>query len=146
MNQRHCHECNEALKGRKDQKFCSDYCRNTFNNRLNEDSNATVRKVNRILRKNRRILEELLTKKQCVKPITELIELGYNFPRNEYVLTCGGRTPQFATGAYIRNHIDSVMTEYKGFFPTGFDGHQDPHETTRLRELGVKRYQKAGES
>jgi hypothetical protein len=74
------------------------------------------------------------------------IELGYNFPRNEYVLTCGGRTPQFATGAYIRNHIDSVMTEYKGFFPTGFDGHQDPHETTRLRELGVKRYQKAGES
>jgi hypothetical protein len=61
------------------------------------------------------------------------IELGYNFPRNEYVLTCGGRTPQFATGAYIRNHIDSVMTEYKGFFPTGFDGHQDPHETTRLR-------------
>ena len=79
MNQRHCHECNEALKGRKDQKFCSDYCRNTFNNRLNEDSNATVRKVNRILRKNRRILEELLTKKQCVKPIAELIELGYNF-------------------------------------------------------------------
>jgi hypothetical protein len=73
------------------------------------------------------------------------IELGYNFPRNEYVLTCGGRTPQFATGAYIRNHIDSVMTEYKGFFPTGFDGHQDPHETTRLRELDVKRYQKAGE-
>lgn len=79
MNQRHCHECNEVLKGRKDQKFCSDYCRNTFNNRLNEDSNATVRKVNRILRKNRRILEELLTKNQCIKPITELIELGYNF-------------------------------------------------------------------
>jgi len=45
MNQRHCRECNEELNGRKDQKFCSDYCRNTFNNRLNEDSNATVRKV-----------------------------------------------------------------------------------------------------
>lgn len=79
MSQRHCQECNEVLKGRKDQKFCSDYCRNTFNNRLNEDSNATVRKVNRILRKNRRILEELLTNNQTIKPSIELIELGYNF-------------------------------------------------------------------
>lgn len=79
MSNRHCRECNEVLHGRKDQKFCSDYCRNTFNNRLNEDSNATVRKVNRILRKNRRILEELLSHKQCVKPAVDLIEMGYNF-------------------------------------------------------------------
>ena len=79
MNQRHCRECNEELKGRKDQKFCSDYCRNTFNNRLNEDSNATVRKVNRILRKNRRILEALLANKERVKPSVDLFEMGYNF-------------------------------------------------------------------
>ena len=79
MNHRHCLECNEVLKGRKDQKFCSDYCRNTYNNRLNEDSNATVRKINRILRKNRRILEVLLASNQSLKATSELIELGYNF-------------------------------------------------------------------
>lgn len=79
MNQRRCHECEEKLKGRKDQKFCSDYCRNTFNNRLNEDSNATVRKINRILRKNRRILEGYILNKQRIKNATDLIESGYNF-------------------------------------------------------------------
>jgi uncharacterized protein with von Willebrand factor type A (vWA) domain len=79
MNNRFCLECNALLKGRKDQKFCCDYCRNTFNNRLNEDSNSMVRKINRILRKNRRILEQLMANKHRIKPANELIELGYNF-------------------------------------------------------------------
>ena len=59
MDVRECKECKHKLSGRKDQKFCSDYCRNTFNNRLNEDANAYVRRINAILRKNRRILEKL---------------------------------------------------------------------------------------
>ena len=54
-----CRECQEKLVGRRDQKFCCDYCRNTYNNRINEDANAVVRKINSILRKNRRILSKL---------------------------------------------------------------------------------------
>jgi predicted nucleic acid-binding Zn ribbon protein len=45
MEQRVCKECGHKLSGRKDQKFCSDYCRNSFNNKLNEDANASVRKT-----------------------------------------------------------------------------------------------------
>ena len=67
MESRKCLECNEDLIGRKDQKFCCDYCRNTFNNRLNEDVNANVRRINRILKKNRRIISDLLEKKQALK-------------------------------------------------------------------------------
>jgi len=59
MEPRKCQECAQLLKGRKDQKFCSDYCRNTFNNRLNEDATNYVRRINNILRKNRRILASL---------------------------------------------------------------------------------------
>lgn len=76
---RFCAECQEALKGRKDQKFCGDYCRNSYNNRLNEDANAKVRRINRILRKNRRIMLQLMELKKSTLHVTDLAELGFNF-------------------------------------------------------------------
>ncbi len=53
-----CIECGEKLLGRVDKRFCSDACRNGYNNRLNSDTTAQMRNVNNILRKNRRILED----------------------------------------------------------------------------------------
>ncbi|MFZ6011495.1 MAG: hypothetical protein ACOYXT_14190 [Bacteroidota bacterium] len=58
-SEKRCAECATLLKGRIDKKFCSDQCRATFNNRLNSDNNNYVRRVNNILRKNRRILLDL---------------------------------------------------------------------------------------
>jgi hypothetical protein len=79
METRNCQECGQKLSGRKDQKFCSDYCRNTFNNRLNEDSTNTMRRINNILRKNRRILATLNpVGKKTVDALT-LAEEGFNF-------------------------------------------------------------------
>ena len=79
MENRTCNECGTKLSGRKDQKFCSDYCRNSFNNKINEDANATVRRINAILRKNRRILAKLNPNgKKTVDGIT-LAEEGFNF-------------------------------------------------------------------
>ncbi len=79
MKERLCSECQQKLNGRKDQKFCSDYCRNTFNNRLNESTNAYVRRINNILRKNRRILANLNPNgKKTIDGIT-LSEEGFNF-------------------------------------------------------------------
>ena len=60
VNANTCQECGKKVKGRADKKFCDDFCRNSFNNKLNSDTSAFVRKVNNILRKNRRIMEELL--------------------------------------------------------------------------------------
>ena len=79
MAERTCLECGVKLNGRKDQKFCSDYCRNTHNNRLNEDATKLMQRINRILRKNRRILESLNPQgKKTVDAIT-LAEEGFNF-------------------------------------------------------------------
>ena len=55
-----CLECGTELFGRVDKKFCSDQCRNTYNNRFHADSNTYIRRVNYLLRKNRRIMEELI--------------------------------------------------------------------------------------
>lgn len=79
MEERKCKECNEKLLGRKDQKFCSDHCRNTFNNRQNEDVNAYVRRINHILKKNRRILSNLNPNGKRTLDAITLAEEGFNF-------------------------------------------------------------------
>ncbi|PHR49693.1 MAG: hypothetical protein COA32_00760 [Fluviicola sp.] len=77
--ERACLECGTPLNGRKDQKFCCDYCRNTFNNRQNEDANNYMRRINNILRKNRRILDELNPKGKKTVDAMVLAEEGFNF-------------------------------------------------------------------
>jgi len=58
-NTRTCRECGSRLRGRADQKFCSDMCRNTHHNRLTAFQNNSIRNINNTLRKNRRILDAL---------------------------------------------------------------------------------------
>jgi hypothetical protein len=79
MMRRTCLQCSHVLTGRKDQKFCSDYCRNTFNNRKNEDATEHMRRVNNILRKNRRILKEYLLQENHAVTGLQLAEEGFNF-------------------------------------------------------------------
>jgi predicted nucleic acid-binding Zn ribbon protein len=76
-----CAECDKPLKGRTDKKFCSDFCRNSYNNKLNSDSNTFVRNINNVLRRNRRILEEALPgAEEMVKATRQkLIEKGFQF-------------------------------------------------------------------
>jgi hypothetical protein len=76
-----CIECKKPLKGRTDKKFCDDLCRNSYNNKLNSDSNGYVRNINNLLRRNRRILEETLPVTEEMAKITrqKLIEKGFQF-------------------------------------------------------------------
>jgi predicted nucleic acid-binding Zn ribbon protein len=48
---KNCLECGEKNCGRG-QKFCSDGCRNAYNNKINKDSNNYMRNINNKLRKN----------------------------------------------------------------------------------------------
>lgn len=74
-----CLECGTQIRGRSDKKFCDDSCRNAHNNKLNQDTNKYVRRVNSILKKNRRILSEFVEigKKSVHKGL--LIEQDFNF-------------------------------------------------------------------
>ncbi len=56
---RFCLECDERLLGRQDKKFCSDQCRSAYHNQQNRDTRQLIRKVNKVLRRNWRILSEL---------------------------------------------------------------------------------------
>jgi hypothetical protein len=79
MKKKDCLECGETLRGRSDKKFCTDMCRNTYNNRLNGNCSNLIRNVNGILRKNRRILEQLFAQQSFMLNREELAERGFNF-------------------------------------------------------------------
>ncbi len=79
--ERNCLECNKKIIGREDKKFCSDGCRNAFNNRMNKDKSNLMRSINNRLRKNYRILSELNNKEEGKSKTTrnKLISKGFDF-------------------------------------------------------------------
>lgn len=74
-----CLECGTSIKGRKDKKFCSDQCRNAYNNSLNSDTSNYMRNVNNVLRKNRRILADLTPHGKSKSTRERLLEKGFDF-------------------------------------------------------------------
>ncbi|KJD33822.1 hypothetical protein PK35_03470 [Tamlana nanhaiensis] len=77
--QKTCLECNEKLIGRSDKKFCSDYCRNAYNNNINKDSKNLIRNINNRLRKNWRILETINTTGKIKTSKKKLTQEGFDF-------------------------------------------------------------------
>ncbi|NLP57127.1 hypothetical protein [Lutibacter sp. B1] len=76
---KNCLECGEPLNGRIDKKFCSDYCRNTYNNKINKESKNLIRNINNRLRKNHRILSELNTLGKTKVTRKKLLDDNFDF-------------------------------------------------------------------
>jgi hypothetical protein len=74
-----CLECGDKIIGREDKKFCTDGCRNSFNNKINKDSNNFMRNINNTLRRNYRILSELNTEGKSKTSRTKLLSKGFDF-------------------------------------------------------------------
>jgi predicted nucleic acid-binding Zn ribbon protein len=74
-----CLECADKIVGREDKKFCSDSCRNAYNNKINKDSTNYMRNVNNRLRKNYRILCELNKDGKSKTTRMKLLAKGFDF-------------------------------------------------------------------
>lgn len=74
-----CLECGEKIIGREDKKFCSDGCRNAFNNKINKDSNNLMRNINNKLRKNYRILMDTNIEGKTKTTRAKLLSKGFDF-------------------------------------------------------------------
>src|SRR3546814_11771683 len=77
--ERKCQECGEPVAGRSDKKFCSDQCRTSYHNRVNSSANQLLRQINRILKRNRRILVALNDTGKTIVPVQRLLERGFDF-------------------------------------------------------------------
>ncbi|UII20348.1 DUF2116 family Zn-ribbon domain-containing protein [Fulvivirga ligni] len=91
MEEKECLECGTKIFGRADKKFCSDLCRNAYNNKLNSDSNNYIRSVNATLKKNRKILNQLNPNGKSKTHRDRLVEKGFdfNYYTNTYTTKAG---------------------------------------------------------
>ena len=78
-DEKRCLECGEFILGRADKKFCSDSCRNAYNNRQNKASVNLIRNTNRHLKKNWRILTELNASGKTRIHQSKLVKAGFDF-------------------------------------------------------------------
>ena len=79
MEKRNCLECGVPIKGRIDKKFCSDYCRNSYNNKVDKDQKNLIRNTNNRLRKNYKILAELNKLGKVKVSRSRLYDKGFDF-------------------------------------------------------------------
>ncbi len=77
--ERKCLQCKEPLTGRIDKKFCSDYCRNIYNNMWRSYTDPYIKKVNNLLKKNRKILADLNPTGKTRLHKSHLSRLGFRF-------------------------------------------------------------------
>ena len=79
MEIKKCLECGDKVVGRVDKKFCSDYCRNAFNNKVNKESKNLIRNTNNRLRKNYKVLTELNVSGKTKVTRRKLFDKGFDF-------------------------------------------------------------------
>lgn len=77
--ERTCPVCDYKIVGRADKKFCSDQCRNTYNNTLKKADNNLMRNVNNQLRKNYRILQHINKDDKTKTTKSRLLQEGFDF-------------------------------------------------------------------
>lgn len=79
MSDRKCLECSDKVIGRIDKKFCTDYCRNAYNNKVDKASKNLIRNTNNRLRKNYKIIAELNTSGKTKVTRRKLFDKGFDF-------------------------------------------------------------------
>ena len=87
MEEKLCLECGTKIIGRVDKKFCSDLCRNSFNNTKNRTTNNLVRKVNSVLKRNRDLLASLNIDGKTNISKKRLLDAGFNFQYHTNIYT-----------------------------------------------------------
>src|SRR5579862_2377686 len=80
--------CEKLLRGRSDKLYCDDACRNAYFNEQKKNDHQAIRKVDLALKKNRRILRNVLGDNKT-KSVTEkqLLQKGYDFMYHTHFFT-----------------------------------------------------------
>src|SRR5690606_37031067 len=99
--------CGTPVKGRSDKKFCDDQCRTNYNNKLKIENHKTIRVINSILTKNRKILERLNPKGKVKITLKKLLEEGYNLTFHTHIYKTQNGSKYFFCYEYGYLFIDA---------------------------------------
>lgn len=118
--ERTCLECGARLAGRSDKKFCADQCRTSYNNRLNAETNKSIRNINNILKRNRRILAALRREGMTMVPGGRLREAGFDFAYFTGIRRLGRRKTCYF--CYEEGYLPQGKGRYRLFREKGRSG------------------------
>ena len=91
-----CRDCGSALNGRSDKKFCDDGCRTSYHNQQNSEKLRDVNYINRVLKRNLRILSTLNPGSKTTLDARILHESGLNLYFYTHIYTVpNGKTYKF---------------------------------------------------
>ncbi len=82
-----CLQCGEKIIGRIDKRFCDAQCRNGFNNKLKRVSEKQIIEINRILRRNRKILKQFNPAGKTTVRKEYLEKLDFDFKFHTHTFT-----------------------------------------------------------
>jgi len=107
-----CINCQKQIFGRIDKKYCSNECRNEWNNERYREEQKVLLAVNKILKKNRNILKRLNPEGKIVISAELLLKSGFDLEyfTNIYI-TKAGREYRFCYdyGYYYDQEKDSYL-------------------------------------
>lgn len=108
---RFCLDCQAEIKGRADKKFCDDQCRNNYNNKRKSEDGETIRKINQILNKNRKLLKEECSDGNNKVKKEDLAKKGFDFDyHTHYYLADTGNVYVFCYEyGYMFSQDDEVV-------------------------------------
>jgi len=86
-NSIHCLQCGEKIIGRIDKKFCDAQCRNSYNNRIKRETEKQIIAINRILRRNRKILKQFNPEGKTTVRKEYLKKLNFDFNFHTHTFT-----------------------------------------------------------
>ena len=84
-----CLECGAVIRGRTDKKFCNDFCRNSYHNRMKSKMGTEVRRINKILRHNYQVLRQNVPRDsgKTIMGLKELLADGFDFTYHTHIYT-----------------------------------------------------------
>lgn len=96
MEEKLCLTCERPVIGRFDKKFCGDQCRANYHNQTKRKHERIIAAVNRQVRKNRRILQQLCPDGKATVRKERLLDMGFSFQYFSSIYQEGSLTYYFS--------------------------------------------------
>jgi hypothetical protein len=116
--ERHCLFCSKRLVGRKDKLFCDTDCKNNYHNLNSTDAEKTLKRIIKILKKNRDVLKDVLGTETTLKTSREKLEAkGYEMEYLTHIKEIGAKKRKYyyVLDYGYRVEDDGMLTVVKAF-------------------------------
>lgn len=114
-SRRTCPICKQRVIGRTDKKFCSATCKSAYHKRLSAHTHEATHRIDKILHRNRSILQEMMGKKRnkIKVPTIDLEKKKFNFNYiTKYIINKEGKEYRYVYDfSYMTFSTDEVLID-----------------------------------